>query len=666
VRGRLATWLGYRLDRFLGLHPALQLGAVLCTGFILALGFGCAIYLAEERSGAVPTVGEGLWWAVTRLLDGGTVSSDSGALRRSFGVGITLLGLVAVAFLTGAFATSFAERIRAIRSGTLPILERRHVLVLGWSSRGGVLVRELAISGLRLTLVIVSPEERDAVEERVKEQLVGIDHRLRIIVRHGDPTTIVAVRRAAAHRAAAVVVLAGADAATSAQADRAAMRTLLALRRVLGTRALPTVVEVSGPAGREMIGLCASRASDRAGHREVAIEARDVNARLLAHAVREAGAFDVARQILSLDGRSIFVHPAARFAGRSFRAAHAAIECGTLVGLVTDGTPVIAPPADRTIERGDRLLVFSDRAGPPSPTGTLPEVEERGSKPRCKPSPHKPLEVLVVRYKPELGVILSTLDETSAVRVTLLVAEGDAAPARAALARLALQRVDVEIVVGDPLDGATLAGLLGRRRDVALLLAPDVPSNEIAEADADQLITLLQIQRHHAGVGRAVVETRSPDTARLAGGVGGPDEVRRVRTDFILSQEVVGMLLAQEVHMISLGLGTSSGRGLLDAVYRDIFDALGPEIQLRPLSQYALGHDLPTFGELAVSALGQGEVALGVAEEGSRPYLLPRREERFAVTDGASLVVLGRVEAPAPIAVPASAELPEPSYPATG
>jgi hypothetical protein len=118
--------------------------------------------------------------------------------------------------------------------------------------------------------------------------------------------------------------------------------------------------------------------------------------------------------------------------------------------------------------------------------------------------------------------------------------------------------------------------------------------------------------------------------------------------------------------MICLGLGDAARHGILDAVYRDIFDALGSEIHLRPLAQYALGHDLPTFGELAVSALEHGEVAIGVAEDGEGPYLLPRRDERFAVTEGASLVVLGRVDAPAPIVAADPAELPEPSYPATG
>src|SRR5207247_941724 len=119
---------------------------------------------------------QGLWWAITRMLDGGTVASDSGPRRQIFGIGVTLIGTIAVAILTGSFASSFSDRLNALRRGALPVFEKGHVVFLGWNSHGSVILRELAVSGIRATLVIVADHERDLLEESVREQLEGRAH----------------------------------------------------------------------------------------------------------------------------------------------------------------------------------------------------------------------------------------------------------------------------------------------------------------------------------------------------------------------------------------------------------------------------------------------------------------------------------------------------------
>lgn len=642
------TWLGYRLDRFLGLGLAVQLAVLLALGFAIALLFGCAVFLmsSTDPTDDVPTVTDGLWWAVTRILDGGTVAADRGFAKRGFGVGVTLVGLVAVAFLTGGIASSLTERLRTIRAGRLPILERGHTLVLGYNARAGVLVRELARSGHRGTVVVVSRDEREHVEEALREQLLGIEHRLGIIVRCGDTTTTATVRRAAAQRARVVVVLADGDGRTGrvspppGQADRAVLRSLLALRRVLGDRRLPTVVEVSGPRGRALVGLCDAKDL-------VVVDAQGVNARVLAHAARETGAFEVARQILSLDGRNVYVHPSGPFAGLAFADAHASLDGGLLIGLLREDGPLVCPSGDVTIGPEDRLLVFAHdpsppRSGPRRPSAAAPPQGDEDHAPAR-------LDLLIVRFKPEALTVLRTLDETCEVSARILVDAASADGARAAVATLSLPRSKVTLTVGDPLDGEAIDRALEPPPHAALLLAPDVAAGDVGEADADQLVALLHVQRalqRHARDGtqarapRIVVEVRSPETTRLAAGAGaGP------KADFVLTRELVGMLLAHEVHFALRHSrrhkvdGRPSG-GTLDAIYQDLFDALGPEIRLRPLIRYARGKSLPTFSDLEASARAVGEIALGVAEEGGPPHLAPGRDARFAVDPGSRLVVL--------------------------
>ncbi len=627
----LSNRFGYRIDRFLALHPALQLLSVLLGATFLACFFGWGIFLIDALGGLdedsrIDGPIAGLWWAITRMLDGGTVASDgrSGFFRQFFGLGVTLVGMVAVTVLTGAFASSFAERLGAIRRGSLPVFEKRHVLLLGWNAHAGVIVRELGRTGERMTIVVVTDHDRELIEESVREQLEGRKHRLSVIVRRGDPATVVSIRKAAARRARAVVILP--DTEVGHCHDRAALRSLLGLQRVLGEhKPRPhVIVEVASGSGREMVHLC-EEAGVAVGF--VVVEAYGVNAGILAQSVRQPGAFNVARQILSLDALSIYAHRAGPFRGLVFDEAYASLQGGILVGILREGVPMLSPHGDQEILSDDQLLVFSDRARTPA-LDPAAERRARVSHPTIRPAPAPTLRLLILRFRPGLAAILTFLDSRGPVEVTLLASASELGRAAEALAHVTLTRTRVELVEGDPLEARDIDRALASPRAAVLLLAPDVTSDFVAEADADQLISLLQIRRSRAARKSAehvVVEVRSPET-RL------PHDGEH-RDDFILSRELVGMLLARELH--SIGLRGSS-------VYLDVFDAVSPSVELRPLELYAGGRDDPSFADLHAAARRRGEVALGVADDRGQPYLLPAFTERFKARTS-SVVVIGRI-----------------------
>jgi Trk K+ transport system NAD-binding subunit len=621
--------LGYRLDRFLSLHPATQLFFVLLAACFLTALFALAIHLADDSAPEARVRGfwPSMWWALTRMLDGGTVYNDTeaGVLRRLLGVSVTVFGLAAVAIVTGSFASSFSDRLRSLRAGTLPVFEHDHILVLGYNAHAGVVLRELATSGAAITIVIVADLDRDLVEESIREHLAGVAHRLVIIVRRGDPTTTATARRGAARKARAIVIVPSADAPSAA--DRAVLRALLAVRRVVARRRVPTLVEVSSAAGRDLLKLAAG--DDQA----IVLDARDVSARILAHAVRQKGVFDVARQILSLDKRSIYVHAPKGLTGKTFDEAHEALEGGVLIGLVRDGLPVLSPPGATVISPADRLLFFSDHAALPSAHGKLPDAS--AFLPPKDLATSREIRVIAIRHRPELGEVLEILSSSFSVACTTLVDPTHAGAARGCLSHAAHQKgVTLEVIEGDPLDQTRIAEALARPHDVVLLLAPDTAPMNAEAADADQLITLLQVRNVKRGPrdqrDRVVVEVRSPETAKLGAALASPD-------DFLVSRELVGMLLAQELH------GLCEGRNDRDAWAGPFFDALldaiGPSVELRPLDVYAKARHI-TFGELSARARKMGETAIGIRRSGERAVLLPRRDMRIDLLPSIRLVVL--------------------------
>jgi hypothetical protein len=177
---------------------------------------------------------------------------------------------------------------------------------------------------------------------------------------------------------------------------------------------------------------------------------------------------------------------------------------------------------------------------------------------------------------------------------------------REALEDVALERTRVEVIAGDPLDGPTVDRLLAEApRDVAVLLAPEVSAAEIAEADADQLITLLHLRRGGGSALRTVMEIRSEETRLLT------RPVPRLE-DFLIKRETVGMLLAQELHAICL----ERPGAWVGPIYHSILEAIGPSVELQPMVAYAGGERTPSFARIAAAARRRGQVAIGVAEEG--------------------------------------------------
>jgi hypothetical protein len=643
--------VGYRIDRFLGLHPVVQLLAVLGSALVLAFIFGCAVRLIDDSAGAAPDqqgrvvrVVDGLWWAITRMLDGGTVTNDSGPLRQIFGLGVTLIGMVSVAVVTGSFASSFTERLRDLRRGTLPVFEEGHVVFLGWNVHGAVIVRELAVSGISATLVIVADHERDVIEDSVREQLERGEHRLKVVVRRGDPTTTASVRRAAVHKAKAVVILPEVHTAAVMQVqkgdpfvlppggclDRVALRSLLAVKRVLGRRKKSVIVDVATPRGSQLLALCD-------GSEEViAVDGHAMNARLLAQSVRHDGAFNVIQQILSLDARSVFIHPAASFAGKTFDEAHAAIEDGILIGLSHEDRACLSPPGEHVIEEDEHLLIFSDRSSPPRATGDVPSDEEDTSPAEVAdaaarhPSAPPPLSVLVIRYRPELSEILRFLDARGDNRISVMVRPAEVARVREAITGVPLSRTLVEVIAGDPLEGADVDRVLTSLYDVALVLAPEVSAADVADADADQLITLLHLRRAGAAAPRSVVEIRSQETKQLTRPIAH-------REDFLLKRETVGMLLAQELHAVCL----ERAGAWVGPIYKAILEAIGPSIEIRPMAEYS-SSDRPSFARILASARRRGQVAIGVVQRSAVPLLLPKRADGFDAEHARVVVIQPR------------------------
>lgn len=633
---RIEQRLTYLLDRFLSAPPLLQIAAICLFAFALALGFGVAALLVVRGDSELETLPRAFWWALTRMFDGGTVAADASTPRRVVGTVVTVFGLVVVAVLTGAFASSFTERISALRRGTSAVFEHGHILIVGYSSRALVVVRELARTNRRWTVVLLSGRSRDAIEAELADALEGLPA-LRVVVRTGDPTTALALRRVAAPRARAVLVTPDRNALGVAQSDRWTMCVLLALRKAAPHREIPTIVEVADAAGEELARLAC------AAHSVLAVvRARETMARLLVQVVRQQGVYEVIRRILSLVSASLRLFPPADVVGWTFDRAHRSLANGVLVGLFREGRALLAPGGDAAITPDDALLVLANDAAPPAFTATTTQsaAEERPLAVRdagdAMPRSQRLHDILLVGFKPELGEMITALKEHVAPgsKLTVIVTGDDFEAARQAVSGAVTERLLVDVVACDAGETTELEALLGRQHDVALLLEKEVSADRMDDADTTQLATLLLARRAQAEQQRrmrTVVELHSPATRRLV-----PAEERA--SDFVISREVLGMLLAQ--HLVAACTEPRFAPRHSSAL-RELFDGRGVEVQLRAWARYAAPQGVTTFARVAAAARARGEVAIGFVTHEKHMTLAPLPSTQLHDGDGPRIIVLG-------------------------
>lgn len=648
---RISGRLEYALDRFLASSPLWQLVLLSLFAFAVAGAFGLAASFVVSGDADLDSAQKGFWWALNRMLDGGNVNSDTGLVRRVLGVSVTMIGVVLVAALTSAFVTISSEGLAKLHGGKAVVFERGHLLILGWSSRAGIVVRELALLPRRTTIVILAQRERGAIEAEIRARIEELARaglyrgKLRCIVRTGDPTAGSAVRIVNPRHAGVALILPEATREGDEPTCPWAMRALLALRReTLGSR-MPVVVEVADEEGEELVRL----AAEQRKHISI-VRSRDVVARVLVETMRQAGVVEVIKQILSLGGPSLVLH-APPPGSATFAELHGRIDDAVLVGVLEGDRALFLPAPGLRVTPAHRLIVLSAKQERPPMCGAPFAPAPAG--PARTVSPASLRRLLLVGYKPEVPDMLRLLDGhvDPGARATLLVPGAERERAVEAVGALALQRlvVDVESSSARPRE-ALRAAFGSSPYDVAVFLANDVSHEALGDADARQLVQLLVARRARDELGstaRLVVEVRSPDTVRLV-------QHGKRAGDFVVSREVVGMLLAQEV---VASFQDRRGAKWATAIYRDMFDAEGVEVEVRPIAAYAQIGEALSFDGLAARALGRDEIALGFFD-GEQLTLAPTREASVPTDPRARAVVMAGARARTAASSTLSARLP--------
>ncbi len=608
-----ARWR-YRFDNAIarGTLPIIAWLGAAVLGVIVLGAFIITVFRADIAEETDPGFFESMWQTMVRVLDGGTFTGDSGWGLRLLTLVVTLFGITVAALLIGLIATAIAEKVEDLRRGRSPVIEADHTLVLGWSPRVFTVVAEIITadeSRKDSAVVVLADRDKQAMEQELAKRIPDTGG-TRLVVRSGDPSSLVDLGRVGLDHARSVIVLGDVE---DTDGDAHVVKTVLAVLIRLGDRDIPVVAELTEAE--------TGRALREAGPgRVLVVRAPEIIARVTAQACRQPGLSAVWQDLLDFAGDEIYFHPADDLVGRTFAEAQLAFERAAVLGRrAADGTVVVNPPGDTRFAAGDAVIVLAEDDDAVAFTGF---VDGGAGGTFTPPGAGPPEHVLVIGWNPMAPMIMSELDRFVPVGSTVDVLVDADLMALDGVEDPGLHNLHLTCL---PADRANLDRLADQVRvrdyDVVLILGYRAMGSA-ASADARTLLTLLLVQQASDRPLRVVTELLDSADIELAMESGGDD--------YVVSDALSGYLMSQLAENPELN---------------EVFDALfeGSDVVLRLAPAEAYGVGSIRFAAVVAAAQANREVALGyLRTDGMEVVLNPPKSETVDLTEADRVVVISR------------------------
>ncbi len=537
---------------------------------------------------------DSLWWSLNQVLPlrGFERMYGATAVVLVYAFFLSLMGLVVFSVLISLINNTMLGRIEALRRGETPVLERDHVLVLGWNNKVFSVLRQLARLEPGIKVVILAPRAIDKMREELR--VVGIQReQLTVILRSGIPSNRSELERVALDHASSVIIL-----STDADDSETIKSMVLLAAKSDWPGKPPTLTsEVAHERNYELAKI-ASR------DRLQIISSAKVISKVIVQAIRNPGLSRIYNELFSPDGNSIYVQQVPECTGVTIEDIAYRITDAIPVGITwekqQDGNlqhaAALNPEPDYEIAADEKLIMVA--------RGLPVHYVESGASFRSHLArtggghTSVPRRVLLIGWTDMIHDILLELNAHSMQGTGITILSGKTQ----ALAEESIKQhqdsefnnLDLEYIEGDAAVASAYAGL-----DLSSYQSIVVFANDWGEkGDVDThtlriLLRLTDLRKYDKLQAHTVVELMDETNSELIAGMGVGD--------IIISPNVVSAQLAQIARQDVLG-----------PIYRELLSAGGVEISLRPAGDYVALDTECRFADLTYAAQQKLEIALGL------------------------------------------------------
>ncbi|XP_038709075.1 ion channel DMI1-like isoform X2 [Tripterygium wilfordii] len=391
--------IAYMVDVCFSVYPYAKLLALLfATIFLIGFG-GLALYAVSDGSFA-----EALWLSWTFIADSGNHADRVGTGPRIVSVSISSGGMLIFAMMLGLVSDAISEKVDSLRKGKSEVIEKNHILILGWSDKLGSLLKQLAIANNSVGGgVVVVLAERDKEEMEMDIAKLEFDFMgTCVICRSGSPLILADLKKVSVSKARAIIVLASDENAD--QSDARALRVVLSLTGVKDGLKGHVVVEMSDLDNEPLVKLVGGELIET-------VVAHDVIGRLMIQCALQPGLAQIWEDILGFENAEFYIKRWPQLDGMHFRdvliSFPDAIPCGVKVAA-DDGKIIMNPDDNYLLREGDEVLVIAEDDDTYAP-GPLPEVH-RVFFPKISDPPKFPEKILFCGWRRDLDDMITVLE----------------------------------------------------------------------------------------------------------------------------------------------------------------------------------------------------------------------------------------------------------------
>ncbi len=582
----------YKMDNMFSKGPSMMilwLGVltlfIILLAAVLIAGFGI-----KPAGEAAPDFGEAFWQSLMRTLDPGTMSGDMGWVFRLVMLFVTIGGIFVMSTLIGLLSNGIEQRLEELRRGRSRVIETHHTVILGWTEQVYTIIMELINANMNVPdacIVVMGNLDKVKMENLLREKIKRQSH-TRIVVRSGNPVETNALEILSLDTAKSIIVLSP----ESDDPDSEVIKTCLAITKNPERKKQPyhIVAELRDPKNLEVAKVV--------GKDEVEwLLTGDIIARVVAQTCRQSGLSVVYTDLLDFAGDEIYFCEDPSLYGKPFGDVLSLFSKNAVMGLwPKGGTPVLNPPMDTLLQKGDRLFLLAEDDDRIFLDDSPADTFDSDAIVHYAAHQDRPESTLLLGWNWRAPLILRELDHYVPKGSHLMImSDAGLQGKHEAWSPDALSNMKVFIKQGDTTDRSLLEGLgLEKFDHVVLLCYSDALPAQVA--DSRTLITLLHLRDIitkqpgcHFSITSEMLDIRNRNLA----------EVTKA-DDFIVSDKLISLMFAQIAEQKAL-----------NAVFKDVFDPEGSEIYLKPVSQYIKLDDPVNFYTLIEASRRKGEIALG-------------------------------------------------------
>lgn len=597
----------YNFDNFISSGPK-SVFLMLVMLFVMAYLFTAMLRTGVEyfvlNSGTSENILKDIWLSFLQITDAGAVAEDTANTipMKIVGILTVLLGLVFFSAVVAFITTELDNKMTALKKGRSVVLEKDHIIILGWGEMVFEIIKELIIANESASgsIVVLSEMEKDEMDDILLERIPQ-RKTTKIITRNGMISSLESLRRVSVNEAKAVVILPMcSESATDEEkvvSDAKVLKTILAV--VAASKFDPTppdiIAEVFDTTRREvMVGLDPEHIT--------MVETESMIAKIIVQSSRTTGLGVVYDSLIGFEGSEIY------FYGSDWRN----MPFGELPFYLKDGIPLgiqssegrllLNPGPDYIMSVGDKIVMIAED------DSSIKLEKKKQYTPVTLPLSSRKLEKrkereLIIGWNAKARIIVEEYTDyiLEGSVIHLVLNNGtDEELAEINNLRARHPRIELELFQYDPLKMEDLGKVKPETYDNVIIL--NKAEDDTEKLDSTTITTLLLIRQLFRDYERKTGQKVATKIITEVMNSSNLELIARTGVnDSIVSGQMVSKILAQV-----------SENPPIIKVYEDLFKEEGSEIYLKPISLYL--DTLPekaTIADFILLAQQRGEILIG-------------------------------------------------------